>query len=118
MKGGAVYLSRPTTTLAVAEGVETALAVMILCQHDPRFEGWSYAAAVSAGNLPAIELPPEVGTVIIAADNDEPGREAAIKAAHRFIREGKDARIALPPAAKDFNEALLNERREEERASE
>ncbi len=117
VKGAAVYLSRPTATLAVAEGVETALATMLLCRHDPRFEGWSYAAAVSAGNLPAIELPPEVKVVIIAADNDEPGREAAIKAAHRFIREGKDARIAYPPNAKDFNDALLNERREKESAN-
>lgn len=110
-RGGAVYLSRPTATLAVAEGVETALAVMVLCQGDPRFEGWSYAAAVSAGNLPALELPPQVGTVIIAADADEPGRKAAIKAACRFIREGKDARIAYPPAGKDFADVLLSERR-------
>lgn len=118
VKGSAVYLSRPAATLAVAEGVEDALAVMVMCQGDPRFEGWSYAAAVSAANLPALKLPPEVRTVIVAADADEPGREAAIKAACRFIREGKDARIAYPPAAKDFADALLNERRRKESASE
>ncbi len=80
----------------------------------PSFEGWNYAAAVSASNLPTLALPPEVSAVIIAADNGSAGRKAAYEAAHRLIREGRDARIALPPAGKDFNEALIA--REEESA--
>jgi hypothetical protein len=115
VKGGAVWLSRPTDRLIVSEGVEDATTLMTVHHGDSRFADWSYAAAVSAGNLLCLELPPEVRTVIVAADNDKAGRQAANKAACRFLREGRDARIAYPPGGfKDFNDALLAERREKE----
>jgi putative DNA primase/helicase len=108
VKGGAVWLTRPTGQLIITEGVEDALALMTANCGDPRFADWSYAAAVSAGNLPHLELPSEVRTVVIAADNDDAGRKAANEAACRFIREGRNGRIAYPPEGfKDFNEALL-----------
>jgi hypothetical protein len=116
VKGGTVWLTRPTDRLIVSEGVEDAMALMTMYHDDSRFDGWSYAAAVSAGNLPHLELPPEVRTVIVAADNDEAGRRAANEAACRFVREGRDGRVAWPPSGfKDFNGALLAERRLEEK---
>jgi hypothetical protein len=115
VKGGAVWLARPTRQLIVTEGIEDAAALMTAHHGDSRFAGWSYAAAVSAGNLPNLELPREVQTVVIAADNDEAGRRAANEAACSFLREGRDGRIAYPPDGfKDFNEILCAERREEE----
>jgi hypothetical protein len=115
VKGGAIWLTRPTDRLIVSEGVEDAMALMTVHHGDSRFADWSCAAAVSAGNLPRLELPPEVRTVIVAADNDKAGRQAANEAACRFLREGRDARIAYPPGGfKDFNDALLAERREKE----
>jgi putative DNA primase/helicase len=112
VKGGAIWLSRPTSQLLITEGIEDAMALMTMYQSDLRFAGWSYGAAVSAGNLPHLELPPEVRTVIVAADNDEAGRRAANEAACRFVREGRDGRVAYPPSGfKDFNDALLAERR-------
>jgi hypothetical protein len=115
VKGGAVWLTRPTDRLIVSEGVEDAMALMTVHHGDSRFADWSCAAAVSAGSLPCLELPPEVRTVIVAADNDEAGRQAANKAACRFLREGRDARIAYPPGGfKDFNDALLAEQRKKE----
>jgi putative DNA primase/helicase len=113
VKGCAVWLTRPTSQLIITEGIEDAAALMTANCGDSRFADWSYAAAVSAGNLPHVELPVAVRTVIIAADNDEAGRKAANEAACRFLREGRDGRIAYPPEGfKDFNEALLATRRE------
>jgi putative DNA primase/helicase len=115
VKGCAVWLTRPTGQLIVTEGVEDAMALMAAHHGDSRFTGWSYAASVSAGNLPNLELPREVQTVVIEADNDKAGRQAATEAACRFIREGRDGRVAYPPGGfKDFNDALLAERREKE----
>lgn len=112
VKGGAVWLTRPTSQLIVTEGIEDAMALMTANCGDSRFAGWSYAAAVSAGNLPNLELPREVRTVVIAADADDAGRKAATEAACRFIDEGRDGRIAYPPEGfKDFNEALLAQHR-------
>jgi hypothetical protein len=113
VRGAAVWLTRPTGRLIVTEGIEDAMALMTANCGDSRFADWSYAAAVSAGNLPHVELPSEVRTVVIGADNDEAGRRAATEAACRFIDEGRDGRIAYPPDGfKDFNEALLATRRE------
>jgi hypothetical protein len=115
VKGGCVWLARPTDRVILTEGIEDAMALMTMYHDDPRFVGWSYAAAVSAGNLPHVELPPEVRTVVIGADADDAGRKAATEAACRFLREGRDGRIAYPPDGfKDFNEMLCAERREEE----
>jgi hypothetical protein len=117
VRGAAVWLTRPTDRLIVSEGIEDAAALMTAHHGDSRFTGWSYAASVSAGNLPNLELPSEVQTVVIAADNDEAGRKAATEAACRFLREGRDGRIAYPPEEfKDFNEALCAQRREREDA--
>ena len=113
VRGAAVWLTRPTDWLIITEGIEDALALMTANCGDSRFAGWSYAAAVSAGNLPNLELPREVRTVVVAADADDAGRKAATEAACRFIDEGRDGRIAYPPEGfKDFNEALLATRRE------
>ena len=67
--------------------------------------GW---AAISAGNLPDLELPEIVRSVVIAADNDKVGLNAANAAAHRFIREGRRVQIRKPPGGvNDFNDHLL-----------
>ena len=51
--------------------------------------------------------------MIIAADNDEPGRKAARAAAERFALSGHEVRIATPYAHTgvkkfDWNDALLS----------
>jgi len=92
--------------LGIAEGIETALAVMTA---RPGLPSW---AALSAGNLEKLRLPPEVGNVILFADHDASGTglEAARRAAERLNSEGRRVRIAMPPrAGDDFNDQLLNE---------
>ena len=63
-------------------------------------------ATLSTSGLKAVRLPPEVETVIIAADGDDPGEEAAQEAARRFIAEGRTVKIARPPVGFDFNDLI------------
>jgi putative DNA primase/helicase len=47
--------------------------------------------------------------VIVLADGDDPGEEAAQECAWRFKREGRRVRIARPPQHMDFNDLLVGE---------
>lgn len=90
-------------TVALAEGIETALSVAIAC---PELR---VLAAVSVSNMGNLMLPPAIGTVILCADNDAPDSAAARalqRAADRYLAEGRRVRIARPPVGKDFNDAL------------
>jgi putative DNA primase/helicase len=52
-------------------------------------------------------LPPQVRSVVIAADPDEPGRRAANAAWRRWKADGRRVRISTPNAGRgDFNEIL------------
>src|SRR5262249_42871510 len=85
IRGGAVQLGRPRGEwIAVAEGVETALSIMVASA----IPAW---AALSAGGLERLALPPEAGMVLICADNDANGvgARAARTAGHRFLAEGR-----------------------------
>jgi putative DNA primase/helicase len=102
--GGAVRLSASADgLLALAEGIETALAVMTACPHIPVW------AALSASNLEEIELPSGIARVIILADHDASGtgQRAAEAAAFRLYRQGCRVFIASPPQeGDDFNDLL------------
>jgi phage/plasmid primase-like uncharacterized protein len=92
--GGSIRLfpfeaSKP---LALAEGIETALAVR-------EATGWATWACVSAGGLAAVELPLEAREVVVAADHDRAGLEAANALARRLLSEGRRVRLATPPQA-------------------
>jgi putative DNA primase/helicase len=105
--GGAVRLgqARADQWLAVGEGIETTLAVMIATE----LPGW---AALSAGGIERLHLPPEARQVLICADNDADGRgeAAARNAAERWLSEGREVRLALPPeTGSNFNDVLLRE---------
>ena len=56
--------------------------------------------------LPQVILPPSVREVIVAADADRAGEEAAKAAANKFLREGRQVRIARPEPGLDFNDYL------------
>lgn len=90
VRGAAVRLYPAAARLVIAEGIETALAAATILE----CPAWS---AVSAGNLAdTLRLPELVREVVIAADHDAPGREAAKKAAARWRAEGRAVRIAIP----------------------
>jgi hypothetical protein len=96
---GAVHLAATTEELVLAEGIETGLSVL-------QATGKPVWACLGTSGLKAVILPPEVKTVIIAADADEAGEKAAQDAARRFYLEGRDVKIARPPAGMDWNDVL------------
>ena len=107
--GAAIRLGvvREDVPLIVAEGIETTASAMLAM-------GWPGWAAVSAGGIEALILPPLplAATVFIAADHDENGVgiRAARTAAERWTAEGRQVRIALPPVSgSDFDDMLLNQ---------
>jgi putative DNA primase/helicase len=104
VSGGAVRFGAPRAGewLAVAEGIETTLSVAVACS----MPAW---AALSAGGIKKLVLPPEATLVLICADHDSSGtgERDARNAAARWLAEGRRVRIALPPQpGTDFNDVL------------
>ena len=64
--GGAIQLDAAAETLAVAEGIETALAVRVAT-------GLPVWATSSAGVMARLIVPAEVHLVVICADHDQAG---------------------------------------------
>jgi len=105
----AVRLNSIAPEILIGEGIETSASAGMLL-------GLPAWAAISAGNLAmGLILPPEVRSVIIAADDDgvnrqgrNPGLEAAEAAARRWQAEGRKVRIVKPDTpGKDFNDVAL-----------
>jgi putative DNA primase/helicase len=102
--GAAVRLFEPESLLAVAEGIETALAVHLATG----LPTWS---AISAGGLRTLILPPEVREVIICADHDSNGvgQAAGAYLATRLLEEGRRVRLVLPPeTGTDWNDYVMS----------
>ncbi len=95
-----IYDGKP---LVIGEGIESSASA-------GRLMGLPAWAAISAGNLAkGLLLPPQPRSVVIAADPDVHGREAARAAWHRWKAEGRDVRIATPEREGcDFNDLLLS----------
>ena len=102
VKGGAIRLGDldSSGTLTVCEGPEDGLSLLEML-------GGPVWVAAGASFLSAMRFPPEVRSIVIGADNDPAGREAADKAAHAFADRGLAVRIIRPVSwAKDFNDEL------------
>jgi putative DNA primase/helicase len=98
---GAIRLHPVAPEIVIGEGIETSASA-------GRLLGLPAWAAISAGNLAkTLILPPEVRSVMIAADPDPPGMRAANAAAERWRAEGRRVHIATPnkPGC-DFNNLL------------
>jgi putative DNA primase/helicase len=109
--GGAVRLAAAAKTLAVAEGIESGLAILSAT-------GIPTWAALSTSGLRSLILPAVVELVFIGADNDHngAGEAAAGDAASRWLAEGREVRIARPPRpGSDFNDVLLDRGGDDER---
>lgn len=122
ISGGAIRLFPPDKVLAVAEGIETALAVHAVT-------GQPCWATISATVMIKLVVPESVTTVYIYADNDSPddkdrraGQDAASTLAERLRIEGKTVRIVYPSSPDtDINDVWIarlesNRRRMEVRA--
>jgi hypothetical protein len=102
--GGAIRLHAlvPDAPLVVGEGLETAASAGLLM-------GLPAWAAISSGNLAkGLVLPPEIRRVVIAADPDAAGLDAARHAWLRWKAEGRAVQIATPDRGGcDFNDLWL-----------
>lgn len=101
-RGGAVRLAPATDVLQVAEGIETALAAMQATDQPT----W---ASLGTSGLKSLALPAGIRHVTILADGDAPGEAAARAAGERWVREGREVRIARAPAGLDFADVLAGE---------
>lgn len=104
LTGGAIQFgpAKVGEWLALAEGIETTLSVMQSCG----VTGW---ACLGTSGMKSVSLPPEATHVLICADHDKPGIDAAREAAQRLLSEGRHVRIAMPPTeGEDFNDVLLS----------
>jgi DNA primase len=102
VKGGAMRLGElgDGETLTVCEGPEDGLSLI---------EMGAPVVWVAAGAtlLPSMQFPPQVRSVVIGADNDEAGRDAADKAVRAFVESRLSVRVICPsPGFKDFNDEL------------
>jgi putative DNA primase/helicase len=95
-----VRLAPTGETLALAEGIETALSVL----QATAIPIW---ATLGTANLSRVELPGCVREIIICIDADPAGEKAAVMSAASFLHEGRRVRIARPHGGKDFNEMRL-----------
>ena len=86
--------------LVIGEGIETAASA-------GRWLGCPAWAAISAGNMrKGLLLPPDARHIIIGADPDDSGRNAANDAGRRWTDEGRKVQIATPKGSGDFNDIL------------
>jgi putative DNA primase/helicase len=108
VRGAAVRLDSVAAEIVVGEGIESSGSAGLLLG----LPAWS---AVSAGNIAlALVLPPQVRSVVIAADPDESGRQAANAAWHRWSAAGIRCRIATPKSDGDCNDILMRRLAREE----
>jgi len=101
VRGGAVWLTKPIERLAVAEGIETALAIVQACPD------LAVCSALSTGNMRVFEPPPWAREIIFCADADAVGLNAAATAAKACKTSGLKSIVAVPPKIMtDFNDML------------
>lgn len=110
--GGAVRIGGVGGRIAVAEGVETALAYW--CLTGRKYPCW---AALSTSGMQGLEVPLGVGQVVVVPDGDKPlrkkdgvavesipaGRKAAQALWVRMVEQGIRCNVAAePPQGKDY----------------
>jgi putative DNA primase/helicase len=101
--GGAVRLSTAAAEMAVGEGIETSAAFALLND----LPAW---AGLSSGGLGRFEPPAIVRHLIVAADPDDAGMQAADRLALRLQRRC-DVTIVPAPGGMDWADVLKESRR-------
>lgn len=97
----------PGTDIYVSEGIEDGLTAACA---DP---GLRIIAMVSLGNLLSIELPPQMGRLILLKQNDPPGSPAAKLFARGVAHQRAQGRhvlvVEVPDGVKDLNDLAREE---------
>ena len=101
VKGGAVRLLKSKLpVLALAEGIETALAWSETAFQGRTFNVW---ACLSANGLQNVEIPEGVKSVIIITDFDGAGITAAERLKKGVLAKGQECRIVLPGGSEKWH---------------
>jgi DNA primase len=101
IRGGAVRLGPEASEVIVCEGPEDGLTIHELLPSTPVW------VALGTGNMPAMMLPASIKRVLVAGDNDAPGRAAVERACEAFREQGRHAAAIFPGNAfGDFNDQL------------
>lgn len=87
-----------TAGLSIGEGIETCLAMAHAFT-----PVW---ACLDAGNLAAFPVLAGIGSLTIAADNDDAGRAAAKACAERWADAGPQVRVVMAPQHNDLNDLV------------
>lgn len=102
VKGGAVRLSNGLGPLVVTEGIETGLSLLSGLIETPA----TVWAALSAGGVKSLRLPKAPCKLIIAADGDPVGLNAAEHLAERAYGLGWQVSLLPAPSGLDWNDVL------------
>jgi Toprim domain len=101
----AVWMGRPTDTVVIAEGVETALSAVDA--------GFYAAACCGVSRMHVLAMAPGIQSVVLAPDCQDVAEAAALKAAEAYAAQGFAVRIARLPRTKregyDLNDLLRDE---------
>ncbi|WP_240906373.1 toprim domain-containing protein [Komagataeibacter xylinus] len=87
---------------AIGEGIETCLSVALACPE------MRVLAAASLGNMASVQLPEQIRSVILLADNDDnaQAQRGLRRAIDTHLAAGREVRVARSPKGKDFNDAI------------
>lgn len=100
-QGAFIPLYESGETLAIAEGIETAIAVS-------EATGTPAWAAISSSTMKGVWIPEHVNTVELWGDPDAAGRDAAESLAQRLQAEGKTVYVIIPATEGEDWLDLLN----------
>jgi hypothetical protein len=103
--GGSVYVGGTGSYLAVAEGIENALAVRRM-SGDHRA---NFYASLSATGMRKFALPDDCRDLMIFSDGDKVGMAASYDLGQRASLQGWNASTMIPPLGRDWNDELLSE---------
>jgi hypothetical protein len=115
MGGSLMYLDQINDLLALAEGIETAIAYKMMARRGHFGDGFAHAtiaAADSLGNMASDELmlPPQVQKLILVGDSDSDPkntRAALAKAGARFRGMGLEVHVHFAPPEMDWADVVV-----------
>jgi hypothetical protein len=103
VRGAAVKLAEGDDTLAIAEGVETAMAANQM-GHGP---AWALGSADAVANFPVLAA---VRRLILLTENNDASRAACARCGQRWLRAGREVIHVVPEHGDDLNDDLMRTR--------
>jgi hypothetical protein len=93
-----------TDTLAIAEGVETAIAANML-GYGP---AWALGSAGAVATLPVL---PQIDRLVLLEENNDASRAAVARCGRRWLRAGRKViRVSPDQGCDDLNDELISKR--------